>query len=152
MSFCALLAVPNPGDDTSHVGTYDKLPQYGEPEAASLLPLANNAENIDRWQVRVCPRPPPPKKEFLLVGKYGAPPKLWFHTPNGISIGSAAVLAQLAAVICQQSYLLFGIPSSTHSFIPVLKPPFSANPSHCSPSFSSSGLTTWIPQTVYCYF
>ena len=38
--------------------------------------------------------------------------------------------------ICQQSYLLsFGIPSPTHSFIPGLKPPFSANPSHCSPSF-----------------
>jgi len=38
--------------------------------------------------------------------------------------------------ICQQSYLrLFGIPSATHSFIPGLKPSFSANPSHCSPSF-----------------
>ena len=38
--------------------------------------------------------------------------------------------------ICQQSYLLlFGIPSPTHAFIPGLKPSFSANPSHCSPSF-----------------
>ena len=39
--------------------------------------------------------------------------------------------------ICQQSYLLllFGIPSPTHSFFPGLKPSFSANPSHCSPSF-----------------
>ena len=38
--------------------------------------------------------------------------------------------------ICQQSYLLlFGIPSPTHSFIPGLKPSFSANPSHCSPTF-----------------
>ena len=40
--------------------------------------------------------------------------------------------------ICQQSHLsllLFGIPSPTHSFIPGLKPSFSANPSHCSPSF-----------------
>jgi len=27
------------------------------------------------------------------------------------------------------------IPSPTHSFIPGLKPSFSANPSHCSPSF-----------------
>jgi len=37
----------------------------------------------------------------------------------------------------QQSYsLLFGIPSPTRSFIPGLKPSFSANPSHCSsPSF-----------------
>jgi len=30
--------------------------------------------------------------------------------------------------------------SPPHSFIPDLKPPFSANPSHRSPSFSSSGL------------
>ena len=36
----------------------------------------------------------------------------------------------------QQSYLLlFGILSPTHSFTPGLKPSFSANPSHCSPSF-----------------
>jgi len=39
-------------------------------------------------------------------------------------------------IICQQSYLLlFGIPSPTHSFIPGLKPSFSVNPSHHSPSF-----------------
>ena len=37
--------------------------------------------------------------------------------------------------------------SPTISFIPDLKPSFSANPSHRSLSFSSSGLTTWIPQT-----
>ena len=37
---------------------------------------------------------------------------------------------------CQQSYLLlFGITSPTHSFIPGLKPSFSVNPLHCSPSF-----------------
>jgi len=49
-------------------------------------------------------------------------------------------------------YLQTVIPSPTHSFIPGLKPSFSANPSHRSLSFSSSGLTTWIPKTVYCYF
>ena len=48
--------------------------------------------------------------------------------------------------------IIIGIPSTTHSFIPGLKPFFSANPSHRSLSFSSSALTTWIPQTVYCYF
>ena len=38
--------------------------------------------------------------------------------------------------IGQQSYLLlFGIPSATHCFFPGLKPPFSANPAHCSPFF-----------------
>jgi len=38
--------------------------------------------------------------------------------------------------ICQQSYLLsVGIPSPTHSFFPGLKPSFSTNHSHCSPSF-----------------
>ena len=41
--------------------------------------------------------------------------------------------------ICQQSYLLlFGIPSPTHSFFPGLKPSFSTNLSHCSPSFLST--------------
>jgi len=40
---------------------------------------------------------------------------------------------------CQQSYLLlFGIPSPTHSFFPGLKPSFSTNLSHCSPSFLST--------------
>ena len=48
--------------------------------------------------------------------------------------------------------IIISMPSPTHSFIPGLKPSFSANPSHRSLSFSSSGLTTWIPQTVYCYF
>jgi len=33
----------------------------------------------------------------------------------------------MATILC--------IPSATHSFIPGLKPSFSANPSHCSPSF-----------------
>jgi len=48
--------------------------------------------------------------------------------------------------------IIIGIPSPTHSFIPGLKPSFSANLSHHSLSFFSSGLTAWIPQTVYCYF
>ena len=38
--------------------------------------------------------------------------------------------------ICQQSYLLlFWYSITTHSFFRGLKPFFSANPSHCSPSF-----------------
>jgi len=51
--------------------------------------------------------------------------------------------------------IIISFPSLTHSFIPSLKPPFSANPSHRSLSFSGPGLTsqpTRIPQTVYCYF
>ena len=43
--------------------------------------------------------------------------------------------------------IIISIQSSTLSFIPDLKPSYSANPSYCSLSFSSSGLTTWIPQT-----
>ena len=35
--------------------------------------------------------------------------------------------------------------SPTLSFIPDLKPSFSANPSHCSLSFSFPGLTTRFP-------
>ena len=37
-------------------------------------------------------------------------------------------------------YISFSSP--THAFIPGLKPSFSANPSYCSLSFSSSALTT----------
>jgi len=44
--------------------------------------------------------------------------------------------------------IIINFPSPTHSFIPGLKPsPFLENSSHHSLSFSSSGLTTWIPQT-----
>ena len=43
----------------------------------------------------------------------------------------------------QTYYYLFSI-THTLSFIPELKPSFSANPSHCSLSFSSSGLTTLV--------
>ena len=56
--------------------------------------------------------------------------------------------------------LLLGIPSPTHSFIPGLKPSFSANPSHCSPSFlllkytlhGFSGLFTVISEHIFFYF
>ena len=42
--------------------------------------------------------------------------------------------------------VVIGLPSPTHSFIEGLRPSFSAGPSHCSLSFSSSGLTTWFPR------
>ena len=42
--------------------------------------------------------------------------------------------------------------ATTNSFTPGLKPPFSANPSHCSFSFSSSGLTIRDSPDFYCYF
>jgi len=44
--------------------------------------------------------------------------------------------------------IIISFPSPPHSFIPRIKPSFSANHSHRSLSFSSSGLTTWIPQTL----
>ena len=44
--------------------------------------------------------------------------------------------------------ILFGIPSPAHSFIPGLKPSFSANPSHRSLQDSLHGFS----QTVYRYF
>jgi len=54
--------------------------------------------------------------------------------------------------LCRRSFMLLttviliiiiNFPSPAHSFIPGLKPSLSANPSHHSFSFSSSGLTTW---------
>ena len=44
--------------------------------------------------------------------------------------------------------IITSFPSNTHSFILGLKPSFSANPSHCSLSFSSSGLTTRFPRLL----
>jgi len=46
--------------------------------------------------------------------------------------------------------IIISFPSPTHSFIPGLKPSFSANRAHRSLSFSS-GLTTWIPPDFYYY-
>ena len=46
-----------------------------------------------------------------------------------------------------ESYGFISFPLPTHSFIPGLKPSFSANLSHCSLSSSALGLTTRIPQT-----
>ena len=50
--------------------------------------------------------------------------------------------------------IIISIPSLPHSFVPGIKPPFSANPSHRSLPFdlSSPGLTARIPRTVYRYF
>ena len=53
------------------------------------------------------------------------------------------IVTKLLSVILN----IISFPSPTLSFIPGLKPFFSANPSHRSLSFSSLGLTTWIPQT-----
>ena len=44
--------------------------------------------------------------------------------------------------------IIISFSSPTLSFIPDLKLSFSANPSHCSPSFSTSGLTTWFPRLL----
>ena len=50
---------------------------------------------------------------------------------------SAFMLLTLTVIL-----IIISFPSPTHSVIPGLKHFFSANPSHCSLSFSSSGLTT----------
>jgi len=48
--------------------------------------------------------------------------------------------------------IIISFPSPTYSFIPGLKPSFSANPSHRCLTFSSSGLNTWILPDLHCYF
>ena len=55
----------------------------------------------------------------------------------------------LLTVILIIIIIIISFPSLTHSFITDLKPSFSANPSHCSLSFSSSGQTTWIPESYF---
>ena len=44
--------------------------------------------------------------------------------------------------------IIISFSSPTLSFIPDLKPSFSANPSQCSLTFSSSGLTAWFPRLL----
>jgi len=46
--------------------------------------------------------------------------------------------------------IIISIPLPPHSFMPDLKPSFLQILR--TVAFLSSGLTTWIPQTVYCYF
>jgi len=72
-------------------------------------------------------------------------------TLTSLPLGSCAkhlTVEYTVGVLLTVILIISSIPSPTHSFIPGLKPSFSANPSHCSLSFSSSGLTTWIPWTV----
>ena len=56
---------------------------------------------------------------------------------NKLILMSAFMLLTLTVML-----IIVSFPSPTHSVIPGLKHPFSANPSHYSLSFSSSGLTT----------
>jgi len=77
---------------------------------------------------------------------------------SGRELILAMTTCGLLSVVCGVHYpptvilTIICIPLPTHSFFPGLKPPFSANPSYSSVSFFSSGFTTWILQTVYCYF
>jgi len=60
-----------------------------------------------------------------------------------LTVESYTVVMLLTVILI----IIISFPSINHSFIPGLRPSFSANPSHRSLSFSSSsGLTTWILQ------
>ena len=63
---------------------------------------------------------------------------------NGLNVANGNLFRFMLLTVILIIIISFSSP--THSFIPGLKPSFSANPSHCSLSFSSSGLPTWIPQ------
>ena len=73
-----------------------------------------------------------------------------------IVLGSCAehlTVESYTVFICQQSHLLLsGIPSTTDSFIPGLKPSFSENHSHRSPSSFFFNIHYMDSRTVYCYF
>ena len=65
-----------------------------------------------------------------------------------LTVESYAVVMLLTFIL-----IIISMPSPTYSFIPGLKPSFSANPSHRSLHFLlHAGLTTGIPRTVYRYF
>jgi len=61
-----------------------------------------------------------------------------------LTVESYTVVMLLTVILI---IIIISFPPINHSFIPGLRPSFSANPSHRSLSFSSSsGLTTWILQ------
>ena len=62
---------------------------------------------------------------------------------------NTVLLAHALSVCCLSVLLPQQTQSPTHSFIPGLNPSFSANPSHRSLSFSSPGLTAWIPRGLF---
>ena len=91
------------------------------------------------------------RRAFSVAG-----PIAWNSLPGGFYprdlTSSTDCFKAFTVFICQQSHLLlFGIPSPTHSFIPGLNLPFLQILTIAAFPFSS-GFTTWIPQTVYCYF
>ena len=63
-----------------------------------------------------------------------------------LTVESSTVIMLLTLIL-----IIISIPSPPHSFIPGLKPSFSANPPHCSLLFFFR-TDYMIPQTVYCYF
>jgi len=56
----------------------------------------------------------------------------------------------MVVMVLTFTLIIISIPSPPHSFIPGLKPSFSANPSHHNLPFLLQ--TTWIPRTVARYF
>ena len=69
-------------------------------------------------------------------------------TYDTVSTSSSYMLQYCTFMPLTVVLIILSFPSPTLSFIPDLKPSFSANPSHCSLSFSSSGLTTWFPRLL----
>jgi len=69
-------------------------------------------------------------------------------TYDTVSTSSSYMLQYCTFMPLTVVLIILSFPSPTLSFIPDLKPSFSANPSHYSLSFSSSGLTTWFPRGI----
>jgi len=84
-----------------------------------------------------------------------ASPRLWNQLPASlrqqrINLCNSSSPSSLSGTLIPPSVPSthhFHHPLPLHSFNPSLKLSFSVNPSHRSLSFSSSGLTTWIPHT-----
>ena len=73
----------------------------------------------------------------------------------GIQRAAQTVLGVYLKRTCSRvtsALIIIGILSPTHSLTLGLNPSFSANPPYPAFSFSPSGFTMWISQTVYCYF
>jgi len=97
---------------------------------------------LTRCRLSRCERPPPSSGER----RNSEVLSTWL-TDNGPAYHAMSVHLCRAVLISRRSTYR-GFSSPTLSFIPDLKPSFSANLSHCSLSFSSSELTTWFPRLL----
>jgi len=97
------------------------------PPAARLHPVGRHARQI--FVVR---------DQLHVAGSLARSPACTYSAAGPILSVFPALIVHSELTVIGDYLLIFGISSPTHSFFPGLKPSFSTNLYHCSPSFLSS--------------